>query len=57
MTKVRTTIRPDEELDVDDAEHLDLSRAGLPLDEDAPSSSGAPSGSRPASKNEEKEEK
>ncbi len=54
MTKVRTTIRPDEELDVDDAEHLDLSRAGLLLDEEKTSGSGAPSGSRPASKNEEK---
>ncbi len=51
MTKVRTTIRPDEELDVDDAEYLDLSRAGLLLDEKEPSSAA---GSRPASKNEEK---
>lgn len=33
--RVRTTIRPDQEVEVDDAEHLDLQRMGL-LVEDAP---------------------
>lgn len=33
--RVRTTLRPDQEVEVDDAEYLDLQRMGL-LVEDAP---------------------
>lgn len=35
MTRVRTTIRPDLEVEVDDTEYLDLQRMGL-LVEDEP---------------------
>lgn len=37
--RVRTTIRPDLEVEVDDAEYLDLQRMGL-LVEDAPVQAG-----------------
>ena len=35
MPKIRTTMRPDLELDVDDAEYLDLQRQGLLVEEDS----------------------
>lgn len=34
-TKVRTTIRPDEEIEVGQAEFLDLKRQGLLVDDDS----------------------
>jgi hypothetical protein len=33
--KVRTTMRPDQEIEVDDAEYLDLKRQGLLVEETA----------------------
>lgn len=35
MPTVRTTMQPDREIDVDDAEYLDLQRQGLLVQEDA----------------------
>jgi len=35
MPTVRTTMQPDREIDVDDAEYLDLQRQGLLVKEDA----------------------
>lgn len=35
MPTVRTTMQPDKEIDVDDAEYLDLDRQGLLVKEDA----------------------
>ncbi|WP_225825595.1 hypothetical protein [Streptomyces naphthomycinicus] len=35
MPTVRTTMRPDQEIEVDDAEYLDLQRQGLLVEEDA----------------------
>jgi hypothetical protein len=36
MPTVRTTMRPDEEIEVGDAEYLDLKRQGLLVDDDTP---------------------
>jgi hypothetical protein len=41
VTRVRTTLRPDLEIEVDGAEHLDLQRMGL-LVEDAPAVEATP---------------
>lgn len=35
MPTVRTTMRPDQTIEVDDAEYLDLQRQGLLVEEDA----------------------
>ncbi|WP_435279337.1 hypothetical protein [Streptomyces sp. 1222.5] len=35
MPTIRTTMRPDQEIDVDDAEYLDLQRQGLLVEEDS----------------------
>jgi hypothetical protein len=35
MPTVRTTMRPDQPIEVDDAEHLDLQRQGLLVEADA----------------------
>lgn len=35
MPKIRTTMRPDQEIEVDDAEHIDLQRQGLLVEETA----------------------
>ena len=35
MPTIRTTMQPDREIDVDDAEYLDLQRQGLLVKEDA----------------------
>ncbi|GGW15748.1 hypothetical protein GCM10018980_51880 [Streptomyces capoamus] len=52
MPKIRTTMRPDLELDVDDAEYLDLQRQGLLLEEDTaeevPPATAAPAAPEPA---------
>jgi hypothetical protein len=45
MPKVRTTMQPDVEIEVGDAEYLDLKRQGLLVEEPAP----APATAAPAS--------
>lgn len=47
MTKVRTTMQPDVEIEVGDAEYLDLKRQGLLAEESAPAP--APATAAPAS--------
>ena len=46
MPTVRTTMQPDREIDVDDAEYLDLQRQGLLVEdtahEDVPPATAAP---------------
>ena len=46
MPTVRTTMQPDKEIDVDDAEYLDLQRQGLLVeetaDQDVPPATAAP---------------
>jgi hypothetical protein len=40
--KIRTTMRPDQEIEVGDAEYLDLQRQGLVLDPEAPAPDPGP---------------
>lgn len=42
---IRTTMQPDREIEVDDAEYLDLKRQGLLVNDDGPATpqTGAPS--------------
>jgi hypothetical protein len=52
MTRtVRTTMQPDKQIDVDDAEYLDLQRQGLLVEEDAktdvPPATAAPAAPEP----------
>lgn len=42
MRTVRTTFRPDQTIEVDEATYLDFQRQGLLLDEPAPSAPTAP---------------
>lgn len=49
MTRtVRTTIRPDLEVEVDEAEYLDLSRMGLLIDDEPRSKAAYPKVANPA---------
>jgi hypothetical protein len=52
MPTVRTTMRPDQAIDVDDTEYLDLQRQGLLVEEDAeqdvPPATAAPAAPEPA---------
>lgn len=48
MPTVRTTMQPDREFEVGDAEYLDLKRQGLLLLEDTPPSQPAPIPAAPA---------
>ncbi|MGY6019594.1 hypothetical protein [Streptomyces spinosirectus] len=42
MPTVRTTMRPDQTLEVDDAEYIDLKRQGLLVEEEVPPAPAAP---------------
>ncbi|MER5715716.1 hypothetical protein [Streptomyces sp. NPDC002132] len=52
MRTVRTTMRPDQEIEVEDAEYLDLQRQGLLVEEDThedvPPATAAPAAPEPA---------
>lgn len=52
MPTIRTTMRPDQTVEVDDAEYLDLQRQGLLVEEDAhaevPPATAAPAAPEPA---------
>ncbi|WP_030344761.1 hypothetical protein [Streptomyces sp. NRRL S-1022] len=52
MPTVRTTMRPDQEIEVDNSEYVDLQRQGLLVEEDAteevPPATAAPAAPEPA---------
>jgi hypothetical protein len=52
MPTIRTTMQPDKQIDVDDAEYIDLQRQGLLIEEDpgqdVPPATAAPAAPEPA---------